>query len=280
MKNKFSIKYIKKTIIYLFIGLLAIGWIYPFIWMISSSFKTQKEFFNSKLDLIPNQLSLDNFIRAWESANFSVYFKNSIIITISVVLIVLFITSLSGYVLSRYNFNGKKVVTIILLISSVIPSNLIIIPVYELLKQMNLSESLFGLILAEVGGGHVVFIMLFYGFFSSIPYEIEEAAILDGCNFRMMFTKIMLPLSKPVIATVVIMQGIWTWNSFLLPLIVTLNNPNIRTLSVGLYALRGENIVDWTGITAGACISVMPIIIVFIILQKYFINGIVGAVKS
>jgi raffinose/stachyose/melibiose transport system permease protein len=90
----------------------------------------------------------------------------------------------------------------------------------------------------------------------------------------------MFPLAKPIMVTVIIMQSIWTWNSFLLPLIVTLNNPKIRTLAVGLYALRGENVVDWTGIAAGACIAVIPVVIVFIAMQKYFVDGLAGAVKS
>ena len=109
---------------------------------------------------------------------------------------------------------------------------------------------------------------------------MEEASLIDGCSFPQLFIHIMFPLSKPIMVTVVIMQFIWTWNSFLLPLTLTLNNPNIRTLAVGLYALRGENVVDWTGIAAGASIAVVPVIIIFIACQKYFVDGIAGAVKS
>ena len=164
--------------------------------------------------------------------------------------------------------------------SITIPLVFTIIPVYELLKGMGLSKNLLGLILAESGGGHVIFLMLFSGFFASIPKEMEEASLIDGCSFPQLFIHIMFPLSKPIMVTVVIMQFIWTWNSFLLPLTLTLNNPNIRTLAVGLYALRGENVVDWTGIAAGASIAVVPVIIIFIACQKYFVDGIAGAVKS
>lgn len=269
-----------RAIIWGVMAVLSLIWVYPFIWMVTSSFKTQNEFFHNKLSLLPEHFYVGNFIRAWKEANFGIYFKNSIIVTVAVVIIVLCITSLSGYVLARFDFRGKKIVLAVLLVSAVIPSTLTIIPVYELLKQLHLSQSLLGLILAEAGGGHVIFIMLFYGFFKGIPKEVEEAAVLDGCGFGRMFFKIMLPLSKPVIGTVVIMQGIWTWNSFLLPLTLTLNSPALRTLSVGLYALRGENVVDWTGITAGACISVIPVVLVFIAFQKYFVDGMAGAVKS
>ena len=182
--------------------------------------------------------------------------------------------------MGRYNFAGKKVVLSILMASITIPLVFTIIPVYELLKGMGLSKNLLGLILAESGGGHVIFLMLFSGFFASIPKEMEEASLIDGCSFPQLFIHIMFPLSKPIMVTVVIMQFIWTWNSFLLPLTLTLNNPDIRTLAVGLYALRGENVVDWTGIAAGASIAVVPVIIIFIACQKYFVDGIAGAVKS
>ena len=115
---------------------------------------------------------------------------------------------------------------------------------------------------------------------SGVDPQLHEAAIVDGCGFFQTYWKIMFPLSKPIIVTVVIMQFIWTWNSFLLPLVLTLSKPDLRTLAVGLYALKGEHVVDWTGIAAGATIAVLPIIIVFICLQKYFVNGIAGAVKS
>jgi raffinose/stachyose/melibiose transport system permease protein len=248
--------------------------------MISAAFKTQNEFFGSGLNLIPESFQLDNFIRAWNSANFGIYFKNTILVTVSVVVIVLFSSSFAGYVLGRYKFVGKNAILLVLLASITIPLVFTVMPVYELLKAMGLEQSILGLILAEAGGGHVIFLMLFSGFYATIPKEMEEAANIDGSGFFKTYSNIMFPLAKPIMVTVIIMQSIWTWNSFLLPLIVTLNNPKIRTLAVGLYALRGENVVDWTGIAAGACIAVIPVVIVFIAMQKYFVDGLAGAVKS
>lgn len=248
--------------------------------MLSASFKTQDEFFASSVSLIPKSLTAENLTRAWNNANFGVYFKNSVLVTVAVVLIVLLSTALAGYVLGRYEFVGKRVVLGVFMASITIPLVFTVIPIYELLKGMGLSQNLLGLILAEAGGGHVIFLMLFSGFFASIPKEMEEASVIDGCSFPQLFLHIMFPLSKPIMVTVVIMQFIWTWNSFLLPLTITLNNPKIRTLAVGLYALRGENVVDWTGIAAGASIAVLPVIIIFIACQKYFVDGIAGAVKS
>ena len=268
------------AIIYVLLTILAFIFVYPFLWMLSASFKTQDEFFADGLSLIPKHLSFDNFIRAWNSANFSVYFKNSLMVTVSVVLIVLFATSLAGYVIGRYSFFGKKFLMAVFISSTTIPLVFTIIPIYELLKSIGLSQSIVGLILAEAGGGHVIFLMLFASYYAGLPRELEEAAVIDGCNFIQIYSRIMFPLAKPIMVTVVIMQFIWTWNSFLLPLTITLNNPELRTLSVGLYALRGENVVDWTGIAAGASISILPVSMIFIVLQRYFVEGISGAVKS
>ncbi len=269
-----------RSIVYVLLSVVALIWIYPFIWMITASLKTQDEFFASGLSLIPKSLNFENYVRAWNNANFGVYFKNSIIVTVSVVVIVLLATSAAGYVMGRYAFAGKKLIMGIFMASITIPLVFTVIPIYELLKEMGLEQNLLGLILAEAGGGHVIFLMLFSSFYGGIPKELEEAATIDGSGFLKTYSSIMFPLAKPIMATVVIMQFIWTWNSFLLPLIVTLSRPELRTLAVGLYALRGENVVDWTGIAAGACIAVLPIILIFICLQRYFVDGVAGAVKS
>jgi len=262
--------------------LMAIGliWMYPFLWMISASFKGQAEFFNNRLGLIPQQPTLDNIFRIWEKAKFSTYFVNTVIVTFFAVVLVLVMTMLAGYALGRYNFVGKKVIMAVFLGSIAIPLVSTIIPTYEVVKSMNLVGTKLGLILAQAGGAHVIFLLLFSSFFQSVPGELEDAARVDGCNFPRTFLSIMMPLSKPIATTVVIMETIWAWNAFMLPLVLTLNNPASRTLAVGLYAFRGENTVDWTGIAAGGTIAVIPIIILFIALQKYFVEGIAGAVKS
>jgi len=263
----------------LLVGVLFV-WIYPFLWMLSASFKNESEFFTKGLSLIPASFDLSNYVRAWNAGNFDRYFINSIIITIAVIIIVLVITATCGYALGRYSFPGKKVILTILGISIFFPMEFSLIPVFQLIKSMGLMNSLLGVIFAESGGGHVLFVLLFASFFRAVPKELEEASIMDGCNFLQTFIHIILPLSKPIIVSVIIMQFVWTWNSFLLPLVLTLSTPDLRTLAVGLYALRGENIVDWTGIAAGGTIALAPIIIIFLFLQRYFIDGIAGAVKG
>ena len=160
------------------------------------------------------------------------------------------------------------------------PKGFTIIPVYALINAMGLNNSLAGVILAEVGNAHVLFILLFAAHFSGLPKDLEEAAEIDGCGFLRTFLQIMLPLSKPMIATTAIMQFMFSWNSFLIPLVFTLSKPELRTLGVGMYQFVGENSIDWTGMAAAACISLLPIIVVFVLFQRYFIEGVAGAVKG
>lgn len=275
-----TIRNLKKAGNHLVLVIIGLVLIYPFLWMVSASFKSQPEFFENRLGLIPKSPTFDNVVRIWEKANFSTYFVNTLIVTVFAVIIVLIMTMLAGYAMGRYNFVGRKLIMGIFLSSIAIPLVSTIIPTYEVVKGMNLVGTKLGLVLAQAGGAHVIFLLLFTSFFESIPKELEEAARVDGCNFFRTFFNIMMPLCKPIATTVVIMETIWTWNAFMLPLVLTLNNPASRTLAVGLYAFKGENTVDWTGIAAGGTIAVIPIILLFIALQKYFVEGIAGAVKS
>jgi len=269
-----------KALLHAALVLVCFVWIYPFLWMISASFKTQTEFFSNGLSLIPTSWSMDNFVRAWNAGNFEKYFINSVVVTVAVIAIVLVITSTCGYAFGRYRFPGKRILLAILGASIFVPLEFSIIPIFQMIKDLGLMNSLLGVIMAESGGGHVLFVLLFASFFAQVPKELEEASIIDGCGFIRTFVSVILPLSKPIVGSVVIMQFIWTWNSFLLPLVLTLSNPDLRTLAVGLYALRGENVVDWTGIAAGGTIALAPIIVIFLFLQRYFVDGMSGAVKG
>ena len=260
--------------------LCSLIWIYPIVWTLISSLKPQADFFKEQLTLLPATVTLENYARVWSKANFAVYFFNSVIVTVFSVLLVLIMTNMAGYVLGRYKFVGRGVLMAIFLSSICIPLVSTLIPVYQIVKGMGLLGTRMGLILSGAGGAHVVFLLLFSSYYSTVPNELEEAAKIDGCGFLRTFVNVMMPLSSPISTTVIIMESLWTWNAFQLPLILTLNNPSARTLAVGLYAFKGENTVDWTGICAGGAIAMVPIIVVFIAFQKFFINGMAGAVKG
>lgn len=271
---------VREVIITVLLIPLAFVWIYPFLWMVSASLKSNAEIFGSGLSLLPQSWQWENFERAWVQARIAQYFFNTAIIAVSSVALVLITTSMMGYALGRYDFPGKRVIMGFFIATVFLPTAYTIIPIFDLVSTLRLNGSLFGVILAQSGGAHVIFILLFAGYFGQIPRELEEAAIIDGASFPRVFVQIMLPLSKPIIATTIIMQFISSWNDFLLPLVLTLPRPDLRTLSVGMYAFRGEYFTDWSGMAAAATIGIVPVIVVFLFLQRYFIEGLAGAVKQ
>jgi raffinose/stachyose/melibiose transport system permease protein len=254
-------------------------WIYPFLWMVSAGLKTEREIY-SGLTLIPDSLRWENFERAWTVARIGEYFINTVIITGGSIAIVLVSVALMGYVLGRFQFPGKKLVIAVFAVTVFLPEGYTIIPVVELLQRLHLTNTLTGVTLAQSGGAHVVMVLLFAGYFAQLPKDLEEAAVVDGAGFVRVFWQIMLPLAKPVIATTIILQFMSSWNAFLQPLVLTLSRPDLRTLAVGMYAFRGEYSTDWSGMAAAATISLAPVIITFLCLQRYFIEGIAGSVKQ
>jgi multiple sugar transport system permease protein len=272
--------WIRQLPIQIVLATAATIWVFPFIWMISSSFKTNREFLSAGLGLWPRQFRVDNYVRAWEVANFSQYFQNSVIVTITTVAIVVVISALTGYALARVEFPGKRPLIVLYAATLFIPKGYTIIPVYQLIRELGLLNTIPGLILAETGAAPVLFALLFMAHFSSVPMELDEASELDGATFGQTFLYVMLPLAMPMVATTVVLQFMWTWNSFFTPLVLTLNNPDLRTLTVGMYAFVGEYNTDWTGLTAAALISIVPILSLFLLLQRYFIAGLTGSVKS
>ncbi len=254
-------------------------WIYPFLWMVSASLKTNAEIF-AGLGLIPAAPQWENYVRAWEQARIGQYFMNSVYVTVSSVLLVVVVTSMIGYALGRYSFPGKRIIVGLFVATVFIPTGYTIIPVFEMVNRLGLADTLWGVILAQSGGAHVLYILLFAGYFSQLPRELEEAAVMDGASFVRVFLQVMLPMATPVLATIVIMHFIGSWNDFLLPLVLTLSRPDLRTLAVGMYAFRGEYYIDWSGMAAAAAIALMPIILIFLAMQRYFVEGIAGAVKQ
>lgn len=255
-------------------------WVYPFVWMVSASVKTSMEVFTSGLSLIPSTFAWDNYSRAWNDANFGRYMINTVIVTLATVAIVVVRCALCGYVLGRYRFPGSRVIIGVLVATLFVPTGYTIIPVVKLSLSLGVLNSLTGMILALSGAANVSSILIYAGYFRQLPKEIEEAAIVDGAGFFRVFFSIMLPLSKPITATVALLTFLFTWNAFFLPLVFSFSRPSLRTLSVGMQAFVGENATDWSGMAAAAVISIVPIVAIFLFLQRYFIEGIAGAVKS
>ncbi len=258
---------------------ICVIWIYPFLWMVSASLKSNSEIFAGP-GLIPSTVHFENFERAWTQADVGRYFVNTVTVTAASIAIVVITTALIGYALGRTSFPGKRLLIVLYAAVLFLPESYTIIPVFALINSLGLANSLAGITLGVSGGAHVVMVLLYAGFFNQLPKELEESARIDGAGFFRIFWSIMLPLSKPVSATVVILQFMHAWNAYLLPLVLTLTRPELRTLAVGLSAFQGEFQTDWSGMAAAATISLLPIIITFLFLQRYFVEAIAGAVKQ
>lgn len=262
------------------LAVLAALWIYPFVWLVSASLKSSGEIFGSGLGLLPEAPQWENYARAWSDAGFGTYFVNTVIITVGTVLLVVVRSALAGYVLGRYDFIGKKFLIGVFLVTFFIPEGYTIIPVTQLTDQLGLLNTHLGVILGLGAGGQIASTLLYAGYFRRLPKELEECARLDGAGHFAIFFRIMLPLAWPITATVVILTFLFAWNVYLLPLVFTLSEPELRTLAVGMTVFVGERDTDWAGMAAAGVISLLPVIAVFVVLQRKFVDSIAGAVKQ
>lgn len=265
-----------------YIAFLTIGFIYvyPFLWMVASSVKTRSEFYESGLSLLFQQPRWSNYVEAWRSAKFDVYFGNTVFISIVTTALVVLLTSMAGYALARSEFPGKRILIGLMLATMFLPRGYTIIPIFEIVKSVNLLNTLWAVILVNTGTSMVFNTFLFTGYFITLPKELEDASVLDGANFPMMYWHVAIPFALPMIGTVTLFELIDNWNSFFIPLVFTLGRPELRTVAVGMYAFVGATATDWTVLCAAATISLLPIIILFLLLQRIFINGIAGAIKG
>ncbi len=268
------------VIVFCVLMVLSLIWVYPFVWMLSASFKTNLEILNAGLDLIPKAVNVDAYRRAWVDAQFNTYFMNSVITTAATILIVVTRCALAGYVLALYNFPGKRLIIGLLVVTFFVPTSTTLIPIVVMSRHLNLLNTRIGLILALSGGGQVASTLLYQGFFRQTPYELVEAAELDGASFLQVFCRVMLPLTGPITATTVVMTFMGAWNNFMLPLVFTFSNASLRTLPVGMMVFSKGDMVDYAGQCAAALLSIAPIVVVYVFCQKYFVSGIAGAIKS
>ena len=262
--------------------LIGLGFVYmfPFLWVLAGSFKTPGEFFSSGLSLLPKQFLWSNYVYAWNVGNLGTYFLNTIFVTVLTTSLVVLLSSMAGYVLSRTTFPGKRLALGGMLALMFLPGGYTIIPLFDLVHRMGLLNTLWSIILVQAAGGMIFNALLFMGFFATIGKEMEEAAVVDGASLPVIYWRIMLPLAKPMIATVGMFQFMINWNAFWIPLVFTVTNPALRTMAVGMYAFVGENSTGWTYIAAGAVMSILPIMMVFFFLQRYFVEAVAGAIKG
>ena len=259
--------------------------LFPFLWLISTALKGNSEnIFEYPPVFIPKHMTFENFMGVWKQIPFLLYFLNSFIVAAFTVILNLILSSLAAYPLARMNFMGKKVTFFAILATIMVPFQTIMLPVYIITLKLHLVDSYstimgyLGLILPFAVNAFGIFLMR--QAFLAIPKEIEESAVIDGCNSWQIFTKLLLPLVKPAMATLAIFTFVGSWGEFLWPSIV-LTNEKLFTLPVGINNLQSAFSADYRLVAAGSIISIIPIVLFFLLLQRYFISGTTeGSVKG
>ena len=253
--------------------------VYPLLIMLASSLKTTGEIFANPLSLIPETVRLVNYVDAWNQANFGTYFRNSIFVCAVSVALILFFGSMAAYVLARFSFPGNRAIYLLFLAGFMIPIRLAIVPLFIMMRDLRLLDTLWSLILVYVAGGMPFTIFLMVNFFRHIPRDLEDAAVLDGAGPFQVYYQIMLPLVRPALATVGLFHFLSVWNDFFFPLIF-IRSENLRTVPLGVSTFFGEYTNDWALMFAALSISIMPVIAVYLVASKQFIAGLTsGAIK-
>jgi len=262
---------LKIMILYIFLSLGALIIIIPFVWMVSTSLKSINEVFSYPPTLFGDTIRWDNYLRIADRFPFGRFFLNSTIVTSVVVVVQLFTSSLAGYVFARLRFRFRDILFLVYLATMMIPIHVTLIPVFIIMRSLGLIDKLPALMLTELATVFGTFLMR--QFYLSIPDSLEDAAKIDGCNPFTTYWRIFLPLSKPALATLGVFIFMGMWNDFIRPLIF-INSVENMTLTLGLANMQGLYSTDWPVLMAGAFISMIPILVVFLFAQDYFVRSI------
>jgi len=266
---------LSRQVIVIFATLLSL---YPVYFMTVSAFKSKSEYISDKWGL-PDKLLWDNFVKALAGEKFFNRFANSAILTAGAVAISLVIACLAAYAFARMNFPGKKTLFNLILSLMVVPPVVMVVPLFVSWVRWGMVNTYFGTILIYTGLLLPFSIYLMTNFFRAVPREIIEAARIDGCSSFGIFRRIMMPLSAPAIITLIVVNALWVWNELLIAL-VFMQKDDLKTLMVGIASMRSRNYVDIPVTMAGLLIATIPIVVVYMFGQRYFIRGLTGgAVK-
>ena len=272
-------KKINSFVKHLFMIIISLACILPLLWMISSSLKTQSTVF-SNMSLFVLKPCWHNYVVAWIKGNFGIYFLNSIFYTVTVVGGIVLISSLAAYAFARLEFPFKNLLFFLLLAPMMIPIPGGFVALYVLLNKMHLINTRIGYILPQINAGLAMSIFLLKSFFEKIPRDLEDSAKIDGCTRLGIYWHLCLPLAKPALAIVVIYNALYVWNEYLLAMLV-LSDKSLMPLTRGLMIFHGEHVTQYPILMAGMCIATIPIILLYLLMQKHIVEGVMrGAVKG
>lgn len=270
---------VSKCLIYFILILWACTTIFPFVWVLNNSFKPSREVINSSF-LLPIEFTLDNYLNAFSKQNILVSYKNSLIISGSVTIAVMFLSTMMAFAMTRYKFKGKNFVNVLIVSSLMFPAFSTIIPVFKMMTDMSLINNPLSVILPQVAGNLSFATIVMMGFLQGLPLEMEEAAYMEGAGVWSVFSRIIVPLSKPSMATVSIFCFLWSYNDLFTQLIM-IRKRTKYPISTLLNEISSKYGTDYGLMAAAVTLIVIPVLIVYILLQKNIVKGLTaGALKG
>ncbi|BCZ44772.1 sugar ABC transporter permease [Clostridium gelidum] len=275
MKNK---KLIENIIKYVVISGLLLVYIVPFVFVLINSFKARKDVIANPLGL-PSTFKFSNYIDAFQKMNYGHAFFNTLIITVLSVLIIIIFSSMTAYILVRKDWKLNKFIFFAMVLSMIIPFQGIMIPLVSIYGSIGMLNSKWALIYMYLGFGISLAVFMYHGFIKSIPVELEEAAMIDGATRFQTFWQIVFPIMKPITMTITTLDMLWIWNDFLLPSLILIA-PNEKTLQLSTYAFNGTYTSDYGLSMSALMLSILPVLIIYLFLQKSIIGGVLqGSIK-
>lgn len=260
--------------------ILALIWMFPFYWALACSLKTEQSMFKVPPEWIPLEPNLNNYIELINKTKTALWSFNSLFVSVSTMVLVCLLGCLAGYAFAKIRFKGREFIFYLMMSTMMLPKYVLLVPLFRFMKSLNWFDTYSGLIIPEAASALPFGVFLMRQFIRSIPSELMESARIDGCTELGIFARIVVPLTKPALAALSIFTFVRSWNDYMWQLIAT-KSSEMKTLPLGIAGLQQENVTLYGHILAGAMLSALPLIIVFIVFQQYFTRGLtLGAVKG
>ena len=250
---------------------LALGMLFPFIWMLATSLKPESEVVTFPPTLLPGTWTFESYLNIWERIPFGRFFANSVVFAGGVTLISLTLDSMTAFALSRLNLPGRNAIFVVILVALMLPFQVTFIPLFVTVYQLGWLNSFAGLIVPRASNAFGIFLLR--QFFMTLPRELDEAARVDGAGNFYIYSRIVLPLSVPALATLGIFHFMYNWNDYLWPLLIT-SSPDMRTLPAGLALFMGQHVIEYSVVMAGATLALAPLMLAFLLVQNHFVRSI------
>jgi multiple sugar transport system permease protein len=262
---------VAKILLFVLMAILAYAFIFPLLWMLFTSLKPESGVVRYPPKLLPDVWTVASYFNIWQRIPFARFFANTLVFAGSVTLLSLFFDSMTAYALSRLNFPGRDVIFIAVLVALMLPFQVAFVPLYVIVYQFGLLNTFAGLIIPRASNAFGIFMLR--SFFVTLPRDLEDAARIDGAGEFYIYSRIILPLSGTALGTLAIFHFMYNWNDFLWPLLIT-SSPDMRTIPAGLALFMGQHVVEYSVLMAGSVLSLLPLFIAFLFVQRYFVQSI------